>query len=131
MIGSGVDPAQLGKDCIGFLRELMVAKVGSRTYLTTDGEDLVGRWPALASLELERILTLIDLLARAVADMRWMSPVWLPLEMAVVRGTGDNLMEDTKSANMRGDATWLQELTQRVAYLEAASRAKGDRHTMG
>jgi DNA polymerase-3 subunit gamma/tau len=120
MIGSGVDPAQLGKDCIGFLRELMVAKVGSRTYLTTDGEDLVGRWPALASLELERILTLIDLLARAVADMRWMSPVWLPLEMAVVRGTGDNLMEDTKSANMRGDATWLQELTQRVAYLEAA-----------
>lgn len=120
MIGRGVDPAQLGKDCIGFLRELMVAKASNRPYLTTDRENLAGKWPALASLELERILILIDLLARAVADMRWMSPVWLPLEMAVVRGTGDNWEEDTELADKRGDARGLQEVTQRVAHLEAA-----------
>ena len=68
IIGSGADVQQLTKDCISFLRELMLAKAGEAKTSAADRGEMPGvaakDWPNLNSLTMERILTLIDLLAR-------------------------------------------------------------------
>ncbi|NMB47207.1 MAG: DNA polymerase III subunit gamma/tau [Firmicutes bacterium] len=123
MIGSGADPAQLTKDCISLLRDLMLTKADdSEAVLMAENENWAHRWPQLASLELDGILTLIDVLSRAVADMRWMSPVWLPLEMAVVRSAGGNQEPNRQPANSQRDWVGQGELAQRLDRLEAAVR---------
>ena len=122
MIGNGADPTQLGKDCISFLRELMLATVGKPEASLITAQSWAERWPDLASLELENILVLIDLLARAVADMRWMSPVWLPLEMAVVRSTEDGWNKNTQLGGSREKSPGERELVERLQRLETAIR---------
>jgi DNA polymerase-3 subunit gamma/tau len=119
MIGNGADPAQLGKDCISLLRELMLARVGKSEDSGIMEESWAARWPDLVALELEEILTLIDLLARAVADMRWMSPVWLPLEMAVVRSTEAGSKKNTQPGDLHGNLIRERELVERLQHLEA------------
>ena len=84
LIEEGADPAQLAKDCVSFLRDLMLAKAQDNP-----GE-LDGKWgalPHLTAMDLGQTLDLIDALAEATAAMRWMSPPWLPLEMAIIRTT--------------------------------------------
>ena len=122
IIGGGADVQQLTKDCISFLRELMLAKAAGKAKLPADGQGevpgvMVKNWVNLSSLPMERILSLIDLLAGALADMRWVSPVWLPLEMAVIRGSE----EQTKGGPSRErqiQAAEVSKLTERVQRLE-------------
>jgi len=119
IIGGGADVQQLTKDCISFLRELMLARTGkigaAQQQAALDAAG--GQWPNLSSLPMERILGLIDVLAGALADMRWVSPIWLPLEMAVIRGCGEYPQEATRQAAVVQE-TVISELRERIQRLE-------------
>ena len=121
LVDKGADPAQLAKDCISFLRELMLDRAGyTGLALSTDE----GKWPGLASLELEEILHFIEELARATADMRWMSPTWLPLEMAIIRSTAKESSSELAAVgyDWENSSRW-QQLSRRLDGLEAGLRA--------
>ena len=70
LVDKGADPAQLAKDCISFLRELMLDRAGhTGLALSTDEANGLGlpRW------SWKRYCTLLRSWL-ATADMRWMSP---------------------------------------------------------
>ena len=94
LIGLGADPAQLAKDCVSFLRELMLHKA---QHKEVDPGTEWSKLPGLVAMELEQTLSLIDALAQATANMRWMSPTWLPLEMAIIRSTEGAPRQDGSS----------------------------------
>lgn len=100
LLEEGADPAQLAKDCISFLRDLMLSKAQETQGVSTS--DNTGtqspewrKFSYLSDITLSETLTLIDGFAEAVATMRWMSPPWLPLEMAIIRMTERGVKQDT------------------------------------
>lgn len=95
LIEEGADPAQLTKDCVSFLRDLMLSKAQDNLG-ELDG--VGGKFPHLTAMEIGQTLDLIDALAEAIAAMRWMSPPWLPLEMAIIRATDKVALQEVSPA---------------------------------
>ena len=123
IISSGADVQQLTKDCITMLRELMLAKAGKEKAAAAAQGQTAGikaeDWPNLNSLTMERTLSLIDLLAGALNDMRWVSPVWLPLEMAVIRSAEEESQGQAHPVKgPQAEAAEVSQLAERIQRLE-------------
>lgn len=122
LVDKGADPVQLAEDILDLLRDMMVKAVGAEDVVLPEGLE---EREALASLSVEDILELMDGLARAKNEMKWMSPVRLPLEMAIIRltqGRGKAQMKAMPRVSHSDEAatrdTVIEHLWQRLDCLE-------------